>query len=45
MAADDVQWAVDALSRGLRTGDIKQPGCTLVGCRDVGHDVEEALRA
>ena len=26
-----------ALDAGYRTGDIMQPGCTLVGCRQMGE--------
>jgi 3-isopropylmalate dehydrogenase len=43
-AADDIEKAVEiVLNKGIRTGDIKQPGCTLVGCKEMGAAVVAAL--
>jgi 3-isopropylmalate dehydrogenase len=44
--ADAVEAAVSAvLDKGLRTGDTMQPGCTLVGCAEMGaaivHEIEK----
>ena len=38
--ADAVEQAVSAaLADGLRCGDIMAPGCTLVGCREMGQEI------
>ena len=38
--ADAIEAAVNkALDMGLRTGDIMQEGCTLVGCKEMGDAV------
>lgn len=38
--ADAIEAAVNkALDKGLRTGDIMQEGCTLVGCKEMGNAV------
>ena len=38
--ADAIEAAVNkALDMGLRTGDIMQEGCTLVGCKEMGDSV------
>ena len=43
-AADAIEAAVEVvLNTGIRTGDIKQPGCTLVGCKAMGEAVVAAL--
>jgi 3-isopropylmalate dehydrogenase len=31
------------LNKGIRTGDIMQDGCTLVGCKQMGEEVAKAL--
>ena len=42
--ADAVEAAVDgALKAGYRCGDIMQPGCTLVGCREMGRRIRERI--
>ena len=42
--ADAVEAAVDtALKAGYRCGDNMQPGCTLVGCREMGRRIREAI--
>ncbi|HBK04096.1 MAG TPA: 3-isopropylmalate dehydrogenase [Clostridiales bacterium] len=43
--ADCIEAAVSAvLDDGFRTGDIFSPGCTLVGCREMGRLVTENLK-
>ncbi|HBJ16916.1 MAG TPA: 3-isopropylmalate dehydrogenase [Clostridiales bacterium] len=43
--ADCIEAAVSAvLDDGYRTGDIFSPGCTLVGCREMGRLVTENLK-
>jgi 3-isopropylmalate dehydrogenase len=43
-AAHAIEQAVDAvLANGYRTPDIAQPGCRLVGCREMGRLVRERL--
>ncbi|MGM0646648.1 MAG: isocitrate/isopropylmalate family dehydrogenase, partial [Thermodesulfobacteriota bacterium] len=43
--ADAVDAAVsEVLRRGLRTGDIKAPGETAIGCRAMGDAVVECLQ-
>jgi 3-isopropylmalate dehydrogenase len=43
-AADQLEAAVEVvLNKGIRTGDIKQPGCTLVGCKQMGAEVVKAI--
>ena len=43
-AANLIESAVElVLNKGIRTGDIKQPGCTLVGCKEMGNAVVAAL--
>jgi 3-isopropylmalate dehydrogenase len=45
-AAQRVERAVRAvLARGLRTGDIFQPGCERVGTREMGEAVVAALKS
>ena len=42
--ADAVEAAVDgALKAGYRCGDILQPGCTLVGCREMGERIRRRI--
>lgn len=42
--ADQIEQAVEAvLNKGIRTGDIKQDGCTLVGCKRMGEEVVKAI--
>lgn len=44
LEADQIERAVEAvLDKGLRTGDIKQDGCTLVGCIQMGKEVVKAI--
>lgn len=44
-AADDIERAVEVvLNKGIRTGDIKQEGCTLVGCKEMGAAVVDAIK-
>jgi len=44
VAADQLERAVEiVLDKGFRTGDIHQPGCTLVGCKRMGEEVEKAV--
>jgi 3-isopropylmalate dehydrogenase len=43
-AADQIEAAVEkVLDSGIRTGDIMQDGCTLVGCKQMGEEVTKAL--
>ena len=43
-AADAIEAAVEkVLDQGYRTGDIKQDGCTMVGCKAMGEAVVAAL--
>jgi 3-isopropylmalate dehydrogenase len=43
-AADMIEKAVEkVLDKGFRTGDIKQQGCKLVGCKAMGEEVVKAL--
>jgi 3-isopropylmalate dehydrogenase len=43
-SADRIESAVSAvLDRGLRTADIQSPGCTVVGTREMGQAVVDAL--
>ncbi len=43
-AADQIENAVEkVLDQGFRTGDIKQDGCKLVGCKEMGAAVTAAL--
>jgi len=45
-AADLLEGAVqDVLNKGIRTGDIMQPGKTLVGCTGMGDALIDALEA
>ena len=42
--ADAVEQAVSAvLERGVRTGDISEPGCTAVGCAAMGQAIATAV--
>jgi 3-isopropylmalate dehydrogenase len=44
--ADLIEKAVeDVLDKGIRTGDIKQDGCVLVGCKRMGEEVVKAVNA
>jgi 3-isopropylmalate dehydrogenase len=44
-AADRIEAAVGkVLAQGLRTADIHSDGCTLVGTREMGDAVVQALR-
>ena len=43
-AAAALEQAVDAvLAAGYRTGDLMQPGCTALGCRAMGDQLQAAL--
>jgi 3-isopropylmalate dehydrogenase len=43
-AADEIEAAVErVLNQGIRTGDIKQDGCKLVGCKEMGEAVVAAI--
>ena len=43
--ADCIERAVsDTLDAGLRTADILSPGCTLVGCAEMGSQITRRLR-
>jgi 3-isopropylmalate dehydrogenase len=43
-AADQLEKAVEmVLNKGIRTGDIKQDGCKLVGCKEMGNEVVKAI--
>jgi 3-isopropylmalate dehydrogenase len=43
-AADRIEKAVeDVLDEGYRTADIQEPGCNLVGCRQMGRLVRERV--
>ncbi len=43
--ADAIEAAVNnALDMGLRTGDIMQDGCTLVGCKEMGNAILSYLQ-
>jgi len=45
-AADQIEKAVEiVLNEGIRTGDIKQEGCKVVGCIEMGKAVENAIRS
>ena len=42
--ADQLEKAVEiVLDRGFRTGDIKQEGCKLIGCKEMGAEVVRAI--
>ncbi len=44
-AADLLEKAVESvLDKGIRTGDLKSPGCTLVGCKEMGEAIVQAIR-
>jgi 3-isopropylmalate dehydrogenase len=43
-AAQAIENTVDTvLASGYRTADIAQPGCRLVGCKEMGRLVREKL--
>ena len=43
-AADRIEKAVEGvLNQGWRTADIHEPGCELVGCREMGRLVREQI--
>jgi 3-isopropylmalate dehydrogenase len=43
-AADQIEKAVeDVLNEGYRTADIQEPGCKLVGCKQMGQLVRERI--
>jgi len=43
-AAERIEWVVeDVLNEGYRTADIQEPGCKLVGCRQMGQLVRETI--
>ena len=43
-AADQIEAAVEiVLNKGFRTGDILQPGSTLLGCKEMGAEVTKAV--
>lgn len=43
--ADAIEAAVKAvLQKGIRTGDIYSDGCTLVGCKEMGDCIAEAIQ-
>jgi 3-isopropylmalate dehydrogenase len=43
-AADRIEKAVEVvLNRGYRTADIQEPGCKLVGCKQMGQLVREEI--
>jgi 3-isopropylmalate dehydrogenase len=43
-AADRIEKAVeDVLNEGYRTADIQEPGCKLVGCRQMGRLVRDRI--
>ena len=43
--ADAIENAVSAvLDAGFRTGDICNPGCTLVGCKEMGRRIRENIQ-
>ncbi|MGN6719975.1 MAG: isocitrate/isopropylmalate family dehydrogenase, partial [Candidatus Binatia bacterium] len=43
-AADRIDKAVEeVLNQGWRTADIQEPGCKLVGCREMGRLVREKI--
>jgi 3-isopropylmalate dehydrogenase len=45
-AAADLERAVDqVLADGYRTGDLMQAGCTLLGCRAMGDQLQAALES
>ncbi|HYA30331.1 MAG TPA: isocitrate/isopropylmalate family dehydrogenase, partial [Acidobacteriota bacterium] len=42
--ADRIEKAVeDVLNEGYRTADIQEPGCKLVGCRQMGQRVRDKI--
>ena len=44
--ADLIEKAVEiVLDAGFRTGDIKQDGCKLVGCKQMGEEVVKAINS
>lgn len=44
-AADMIEAAVEkCLDKGFRTGDIMQPGMTLLGCKQMGEEVAKAVQ-
>jgi 3-isopropylmalate dehydrogenase len=41
--ADQIEKAIEVvLDKGFRTGDIKTEGCLLIGCKEMGEEVEKA---
>ena len=43
-AADQVEAAVElVLNKGFRTGDIRQEGCTTIGCKAMGEEVTKCI--
>ncbi|MBI4524414.1 MAG: 3-isopropylmalate dehydrogenase [Deltaproteobacteria bacterium] len=43
--ADDIERAVEeVLNEGYRTADIQEPGCRLVGCKEMGRLVQEKMQ-
>ena len=43
-AADRIDGAVEAvLNEGYRTADIQEPGCKLVGCKEMGRLVRDKI--
>jgi 3-isopropylmalate dehydrogenase len=45
-AAADLERAVDqVLAAGYRTGDLMQAGCTQLGCRAMGDQLQAALES
>ena len=44
-AADRIEKAVeDVLNEGYRTADIQEPGCKLVGCKQMGQLVRDKIQ-
>jgi 3-isopropylmalate dehydrogenase len=42
--ADQLEKAVEnVLNKNIRTGDINQPNCVLVGCKRMGEEVVKAI--
>ena len=43
-AADQLEAAVElVLNKGFRTGDIRQDGCTTIGCKAMGEEVTKCI--
>lgn len=43
-AADQLEAAVElVLNKGFRTGDIRQEGCTTIGCKAMGEEVTKCI--